>query len=94
MGAWSAILDIIASVLGFFKPKTDPTQVQLADSNARAQEQLTQAENTNATLSQASAARADADAASMRAVVGDTSPEVDAAANERLRQQFPGELGG
>jgi hypothetical protein len=89
----SAILKIIAWVTGFLQPKSDPTQVQLADSNARAQEQLTQAENTNATLSQAAAARANADAASMRAVVGNTSPEVDAAANERLRQQFPGEFG-
>ena len=87
----SAILKIIAWVTGLFGPKSDPTQVQLADSNARAQEQLTQAENTNANLEKSASAVSAADAGIVRAVasqVADNDPGINAA----LKQQFPGQF--
>lgn len=69
-----AILAFVSGLLGklmggLFGSK-DPTPVDLADSNARAQEQLTQEKASNAILTKAADARANADARLERMPVG------------------------
>lgn len=87
----SAITKIIAWVLGLFQKPSDPTLAQVVDSNARAQEQLTQERTVNASLSQAAAARTDADAGVVRAVASQTADN-DPGLNAALKQQFPGQF--
>lgn len=87
----SAFLKIIAWVTGLFGPKSDPTLAQVVDSNARAQDQLAQERNANASLSQAAVARADADAGIVRAVASQAADN-DPGLNAALKQQFPGQF--
>lgn len=88
---WSAITKIAAWLLGLITGPKDATLAQVTDSNARAQEQLTQERDINANLSQASAARTDADAGVVRAVASQTADN-DPDLNAALRAQFPGQF--
>jgi hypothetical protein len=62
---WAALIQLVLGLLGL-GTKKDPSGVALADSNARAQERLGQAEKANEVLVQASDARAAADARIVR----------------------------
>ena len=57
----SFILGLLGKALGSLFGKKDPTAVDLATSNARAQEQLKQEQAGNAILDKALRARSDAD---------------------------------
>ena len=87
MGWVTGILGVLfKSVLGSIFGHKDPSVADLADSNARAQERLGQQEAANAVVTNASTARADADAVIVRDV--QQGPEANAA----LKRDFPGDF--
>ena len=80
----SFVAGLLGKMLGGFFGHTAPTPVDLADSNARAREQLHQEEASNAILTKAIDVRTDADARVVRAVTGAPGD-----ANAALKEQFP-----
>jgi len=84
------ILSIIKFVLGLFS-KSAPNEVDLADSNARAQERLNQEVSANEALAKAVAARNDAVAGSMSGESGpasDVNLDPDAPVNRSEHAHF------
>lgn len=72
---WTAIVSAIEFLLGFiFKKKVDPSEAQLADSNARAQDEARNSEATNVVVTEAAQARAADD--NRRVLDNTTSNEV------------------
>lgn len=95
---WGAILSFVTGFAGkllanLFGIHKDPTPVDLADSNARAQERLGQQEAENAVITTADSARIDADARVLR-IAADTgiksSPNAPVTPlAEQAKRQFP-----
>ena len=95
---WGAILSFVTGLLGkllggLFGIHKDPTPVDIADSNARAQERLGQQEAENAVITTADSARIDADAGVMRiAADTGTKPSSDAPVTpfvQQVKRQLP-----
>lgn len=86
---------IIKALLGAIFPSLfgskDPTEVDLADSNARAQERLNQEVSANEALAKAVAARTDAAAGSLSGINGpasDVNLDPDAPVNRSEHAHF------
>lgn len=90
----SFVTGLLGKLLGgLFGLHRDPTPVDLADSNARAQERLGQQEAENAVVTTADAARIDADASIVR-IATDTGikPSSDAPVTpfvQQVKRQLP-----
>lgn len=87
----AAILSLLAKLLPMFFGNKGADLAELADSNARAQEQLASAETANEVEVKANTARNDAADRVLRIVTDGTSP-TDAAVKAKLKQQFPDEF--
>ena len=89
---FSILGSLLTWVLGlFFGKKDGPKIEEIAASNATAQAELTQEHAANVVITQASAARASADAGIVRAESA-APDQSDASVNAALKQQFPGDF--
>lgn len=80
----TAVIGALKAILGFGGKPTEPTAVDLAASNAAAQNQLSQEQTANDILVEGAQARADADARQLRDDAGpadSVNTDLDAAVN-------------
>lgn len=84
---WSFAATFVTWLLGLIRGSKQATTEQMAASNATAQTELTQEENADANLAQASAARSAADAASLSIVTKPGATNADTIA--ALKAKFP-----
>lgn len=79
---------LLSKILGWFLNRGEANIVEITDSNARAQEQLTKEREANALGTKAANVRSDADDRVVRALT-DGEDTSDAARKAKLREQFP-----